>query len=469
VPVVTRAEHLGLDLLVSVDRAGRRSLREQLEHQLRDGIRGGALHAGTPLPSTRALAADLGISRGVVVEAYAQLVAEGFLVARAGAATRVASIAAQERAAEPPPARIPPPVRFDFRVEAADLAAFPRRAWATALRDTLREAPDTALGYGDRAGAPALRATLAAYLGRARGVAAEPERIVVSNGITQAIALLARALRRAGVERVAVEDPSFPVHRLVIAREGLRVVPVPVDGGGLRVDALDAAGVGAVLVTPTHQWPLGMALAPERRAELVEWAAARDAWVLEDDYDGEYRFDRDPVAALQALAPGRVVYLGSASKTLAPALRLGWMVVPAGLVDAVADAKALADAGSPQIDQLALARFIERGELDRHLRRMRGDYGRRRDALVAGLSEWLPELELEGISAGLHLAARLPSGMPFGPLLALAWERGVGTYGFEHGGVARLMLGYANLPEPSVAPAVRALAECVAEARAADS
>jgi GntR family transcriptional regulator/MocR family aminotransferase len=463
---VTRAERLGLDLLVTVDRAGDGSLREQLEQQLREGIRRGALHAGTPLPSTRALAAELGISRGVVVEAYAQLVAEGFLVARAGAATRVASVAAHEPAAELPPARIPPPVRFDFRVEAADLSAFPRRAWAAALRETLRDVPDAALGYGDRAGAPALRATLAAYLGRARGVSAEPERVVVCTGITQAVALLARALRRAGVERVAVEDPSFPIHRRVFAREGLRVVPVPVDGGGLRVDALDALDVGAVLVTPSHQFPLGMALAPERRTELVEWAAARDAWVFEDDYDGEYRFDRDPVGALQALAPARVVYLGSASKTLAPALRLGWMVVPAGLVDAVADAKALADSGSPQIDQLALSRFIDRGELDRHLRRMRGDYRRRRDALVAGLGIELPQLELEGISAGLHIAARLPDGMPLGPLLALAWERGVGTYGFEHGGVARLLLGYANLPEPSVAPAVRALAACVAAASA---
>jgi GntR family transcriptional regulator/MocR family aminotransferase len=465
VPSVTPAEHLGLDLLVTIDRDGGRSLREQLEGQLRDGIRRGVLHAGTPLPSTRALAAELRISRGVVVEAYAQLAAEGFLVARAGAATRVATVARHEPA-EPPIERIPPPVRFDFRVEAADLSAFPRRAWSAALRDTLREAPDAALGYGDRAGAPVLRAVLAAYVGRARGVAAAPENVVVSTGITQAIGLLARALRRGGVTRVAVEDPGFPIHRRVFAAEGLRVVPVPVDGDGLIVEALAAVEVGAVLVTPSHQFPLGMSMAAHRRGELVEWAAARDGWIFEDDYDGEYRFDRDPVGALQGLAPARVVYLGSASKTLAPALRLGWMVVPPGLIDAVVDAKLLADAGTPQIEQLALARFVEHGELDRHLRRMRVSYRRRRDVLVAGLDEHLPQLELEGISAGLHISARLPRELPFGPLLARAWESGVGIYGFEHGGVARLLLGYANLPEPSVAPAVRALAGLVAEAGA---
>jgi GntR family transcriptional regulator/MocR family aminotransferase len=455
--VVTPGQRLGLDLLVTVDRDGDRPLRAQLEDQLRDAIRRGALHAGTPLPSTRQLAAELGLSRGVVVEAYAQLAAEGFLLARAGAATRVASVARHDP--EPPREDRPAPsVRFDFRTLAADLSAFPRRAWLAALRETLREMPDAALNYGDRVGAPELRMTLARYLGRARGVVAEPGDVVVCTGITQAIALLGRALHRAGVERIAVEDPGFPLHRMVLAREGLRVVPIPVDGGGLRVDALDAAGVGAALVTPSHQYPLGMALAPERRADLVDWAAAHDAWVIEDDYDGEYRFDRDPVGALQGLAPARVTYLGSASKTLAPALRLGWMVAAPELMEGVGEAKSLADAGTPQLDQLALARFIDGGELDRHLRRMRAVYRRRRDMLVAVLARALPELAIEGIPAGLHVSGRLPDGMPVGPLLQRAWDGGVGLFGFEHGGVGRVMLGYANLPEPSIEPGVRTLA-----------
>jgi GntR family transcriptional regulator/MocR family aminotransferase len=459
---VSPAKDLGLDLLVTLDRDADRPLRGQLEDQLRDGIRRGALHAGTPLPSTRALATELGISRGVVVEAYAQLVAEGFLVARPGAATRVANVTRHDPL-EAPEERVAPPVRFDFRVEAADLNAFPRRAWAAALREAVREAPVAALGYGDRAGAARLRLTLASYLGRARGVAAEPDRVVVTTGITQAVSVLARALRRAGVTHVAVEDPGFPIHRMVIAREGLRVVPVPVDGGGLVVEAIDHhPEAGAVLVTPSHQFPLGMGLAPERRAALVEWAEARDGWILEDDYDGEYRFDREPVGALQALAPARVSYMGSASKTLAPALRLGWIVAPPALAESVADAKALADAGSPQIDQLALAHFIERGELDRHLRRMRLSYRRRRDALVAGLAEHLPELTVEGIPAGLHIAARLPDDVALGPFLERAWAGGVGIFGFEHGGTDRILLGYANLAEASVGPAVRTLAQLVA-------
>jgi GntR family transcriptional regulator/MocR family aminotransferase len=225
------------------------------------------------------------------------------------------------------------------------------------------------------------------------------------------------------------------------------------------VEALDAhPEVGAALVTPSHQMPLGMALAPERRAALVAWAAAREGWVLEDDYDGEYRFDRDPVGALQGLAPDHVVYMGSASKTLAPALRLGWMVVPPDLYEAVGDAKALADSGSPQLDQLALARFVERGELDRHLRRMRGRYRARRDTLLKALAEHLPRLAVEGIPAGLYVSVRLPDDVPLGPLLGRAWGSDVGVIGYEHGGVARLVLGYANLPEPSVVPAVRALA-----------
>jgi len=462
--VSPRVDHLGLDLLLVLDRGSVRPLRDQIEDQLRDGIRRGRLHAGTALPSSRALAAELGVSRGVVVDAYGQLAAEGFLVARPGAATRVAAVARHEPAA-PPDERVPPPVRFDLRIEAADLSAFPRRSWQAALREVLRDAPDAAFGYGDRAGHPALRAVLASYLGRARGVAAEAERIVVTTGITQAVALLGRALRGAGVRRIAVEDPGFPVHRMVLRRQGLELAPVPVDGGGIRVDAVEASGAQAVLVTPAHQFPLGMGLAPERRTALLDWAAARDGFVLEDDYDGEYRFDREPVGALQALAPARVIYLGSASKTLAPAVRLGWAVLPGALAEAVAEEKMLADGGSPQLDQLALARFVERGELDRHLRRMRLRYRRRRDTLVAALALELPELEAEGLPAGLHLTARLPRDLRLAPLLERAWVAGIGVYGFPHGGVERLLLGYANLPEPSVAAAVRALAESVAAVR----
>ncbi|HMI70534.1 MAG TPA: PLP-dependent aminotransferase family protein, partial [Solirubrobacteraceae bacterium] len=363
-----RVDHFGRDLFVALDRAGGRPLRSQLEEQLRDGVRSGRLHAGTALPPTRALAAELGIARGVVVEAYGQLVAEGFLVARRGSATRVARVAAPEPRTTTPATRMPP-ARFDFRAESADRGAFPRRAWLAAARRAMTVAPDADLGYGTWAGAPALRGALAAYLGRARGVVAEPEQVVVTAGITQAVALLAAVLRRRGARKVIVEEPGFDQHRTILERAGLSLVPIEVDDGGLRTGELPAAA--AALVTPAHQMPTGAVLAPERRAALLDWAAANDALVLEDDYDGEYRYDREPVGALQGLGAGRVVYLGSTSKTLAPALRLGWMVLPGDLAAVLADERGWTDGGSPVLDQLTLAAFIERGELDRHLRRMR--------------------------------------------------------------------------------------------------
>ena len=369
---MTSTERLGLDLLVSVDRAGARSLRVQLEDQLRDGIRRGALHADTPLPSTRSLAAELGVSRGVVVEAYAQLVAEGFLVARAGAATRVASVARHDPV-QPPQERIAPPVRFDFRTEAADLSAFPRRAWLAALRETLRDVPDVSLGYGDRSGAPALRAMLAVYLGRARGVAAEQGDVVVCTGITQAITLLARALRRAGVTRVAVEDPGFPLHRMVFAREGLRAS---------RSRSTRTAWSSTGSITPTSARP-HHPLTPVPARDGAGAGAPRGARRLGGGAGGV-----DPRGRLRRRVPlrprsgrcaaGACARAGDLPRLgvqdASPALRMGWMVVAPDLLEAVGDAKMLADSGSPQLDQLALARFIEHGELDRHLRRMRGSF-----------------------------------------------------------------------------------------------
>jgi GntR family transcriptional regulator/MocR family aminotransferase len=453
-----RVDHLGRDLFVVLDRKDRRPLRVQLEEQLRDGVRSGRLHAGTALPSTRALAVELGVARGVVVEAYSQLVAEGFLVARRGSATRIARVAP---AAAPAPARAArlPPVRFDLRPESADRGAFPRRAWLAASRRALSAAPDADLGYGAWAGAPALRAALAAYLGRARGVVAAPDHIVVTAGITQAIALLAGLLRARGARRVVVEEPGFWPHRTTLQRAGLELAPVDVDGSGLRTDGLPAAA--AALVTPAHQFPTGAVLAPERRAALLDWATAHDALVLEDDYDGEYRYDREPLGALQGLGGSRVVYLGSTSKTLAPALRLGWMIVPGALAGALADERGWTDGGSPVLDQLALASFIERGELDRHLRRMRLRYRRRRDGLVEALGRHLPGAEVGGAAAGLHLTVALAPGADVDAVLARASARGVGVLAAHHEGRALLLVGYANIAEAAIEPAVRALAAAV--------
>jgi GntR family transcriptional regulator/MocR family aminotransferase len=457
----------GLDLLLELDSRNGRSLRAQLEAELREAIRAGRLHSGTPLPSTRALARELGVSRGVVVEAYSQLAAEGYLQARQGAATRVASVAPAAPAGVPPPREAP--VRHDFRPQVPDLAAFPRGPWLASVRRALVEAPDARLGYGEFRGAVELRVALASYLGRVRGVVGDAERTVVTSGILQAVALLGRALRDAGARRVAVEDPGFPVHRGVLERAGLECVRVAVDAGGVDVDALARTGADAALVTPAHQMPTGAVLAPERRAALLAWAAERDALVIEDDYDGEYRYDREPVGALQGLDPERVVYMGSASKTLAPALRLGWLVLPAGLAGAVGDEKGWADAGSPTLNQLAFADFIERGELDRHLRRARLRYRRRRDAVVAAVGDAFPGAVVRGVAAGLHVVAEPLETVDERALRRAARSRGVELVAFRHDGRTLLVLGYANVPETAARRAVGELRAAFDAARTASA
>jgi GntR family transcriptional regulator / MocR family aminotransferase len=382
-------------------------------------------------------------------------------VARRGSATRVARVSADQPPITAPTARMPP-ARFDFRAESADRGAFPRRAWLAAARRALAAAPDADLGYGTWAGAPALRCVLAAYLGRARGVLAEPDQIVVTAGITQAVALLAAVLRRRGARSVLVEDPGFDQHRTILERAALALAPVPVDGIGLRTDALPRAG--AALVTPAHQMPTGAVLAPERRAALLDWAAEHDALIVEDDYDGEYRYDREPVGALQGLGPARVAYLGSTSKTLAPALRLGWMVLPGDLAAVIADERGWTDGGSPVLDQLTLAQLIERGELDRHLRRMRLRYRRRRDALLAALTRHLPRLEVGGAAAGLHLTLALPAGADPEAVVEAAAARGVGLFGVAHAARPLLLVGYANIADAAIEPGVAELAKAVREA-----
>jgi GntR family transcriptional regulator / MocR family aminotransferase len=443
------------ELLVSL-RPGGGPLHAQLELQLRDGVRSGRLAAGERLPSTRALAAELGVSRGVVVEAYGQLAAEGYLEVRPGSAPRVAAGAVA--AAAPGPAQAPTAPRWDLRPGTPDLSLFPRAAWAAAQRRALRETANADLGYPDPAGHPRLRAALAAYLGRVRGVQAEPERVVVCGGVAEALVLIGRVLHAGGARRIAVEDPSHHETGRQMVHAGLELVPVPVDAGGLDVAALEAAAPDAVLLTPAHQFPTGVVLEPARRAALAAWARRTGALVVEDDYDAEYRYDRHPVGALQGLAPDHVAHVHSVSKTLAPGLRLGWAVLPGRLVAPVAEQKRVNDLGTPVLEQLTLAAFLERGELDRHLRRTRPAYHRRRDTLLAALAG----LEVEGVAAGLHLLARLPPGRSEEEVVAGAAARGVAVHalGPHVAAAARppaLVLGYTRLPESGLAEAGRRL------------
>jgi GntR family transcriptional regulator / MocR family aminotransferase len=459
-----------IELLVSVDRAAPATLGAQIEEQLRRAIRTGALHTDAQVPSTRDMAGQLGISRRVVVDAYAQLASEGYLTLRQGARPRVAAAPAAN-AAEAMPAAAPPPPRFDFRPSHPDVSSFPRAGWLRALRHALATMTDAELGYGDPRGVEALRAGLSEYLGRVRGVVAAPERVLVTCGYSQAHGLVCRALAEAGARRIAFEDPSDDERRLAARRAGLDVVAIPVDAEGIRVDELARSGADAVILTPAHQFPTGVVLSPARRTALLAWLREADAIAIEDDYDAEYRYDRAAVGALQGLAPERVAYAGSVSKTLAPALRLGWLVLPPALLEAVTFEKHLADMGSSRVDQHAFAGFLARGELDRHLRRMRIRYRRRRDALVAALAAELPEATVEGIAAGLHATVRLPETDDEDRIVAEATARRIalGTvsrYRVAPGHRPLLLLGYATASEPAIRAGIRALREAVAAARA---
>jgi GntR family transcriptional regulator/MocR family aminotransferase len=454
-------------LLIVLQRSERVPLHRQIATSIRDSIRAGQLPRGSSLPPSRVLAADLGVSRGVVVEAYQQLVAEGYLASQAGGYTQVA--------AGPAPAATalrlarPQPPRIDLSYGRADVSSFPRAAWLRAIRGALAAAPNDVFGYLAGSGVPQLRTAVADYLNRVRGTLAQPDNIVISTGYAQGIALLIQVLAAAGAKRLALEDPSSGDDALPAARAaGLEVVGVPVDRDGIRVDVLRETDADAVVLTPSHQWPTGSVLSAQNRAALLTWADRRGAVVIEDDYDAEYRYDRTPVGAMQGLAPDHVVYAGSASKTLAPGLRLGWLVLPSHLAGPMAMAKIAADRGSPVLEQLALADLISRGEFDRHLRRMRPVYRRRRDALLAALARRLPWLEPSGISAGLHLVAWLPPQFDEATVVEAALRAGVGIdavgpYRIASSGPGGLLFGYATASEQAIAEGVDILARVMSQ------
>jgi GntR family transcriptional regulator / MocR family aminotransferase len=441
-----------LDLHIDLPSGGGR--RAALERAVREAIRDGRLRPGDRIPSTRALAHDLGLARGTVAEAYAQLGAEGYLHARPGAPTRVAE---GVRALEPSvPMAAPERPRLSLQPGVPDVSAFPRSAWIAALRRALNAAPDAVLQPGDPRGRLELRAALASYLGRARGVLADPERIVICAGFTEGLALLCRALRGTGA--LAMEDPCLAAHRDIAHASGMRVAPLAVDEHGARPDV--PPDVAAVNLTPAHQFPLGGTLAPERRLAFVAWAREHGALVIEDDYDGEFRYDRQPAGALQGLDPEHVVYAGTASKTLAPALRLGWLVLPDRLLGPVLEAKL---GETPALEQLALAELLTGGGYDRHVRRMRQRYRTRRDTLLARLGD----RRALGIAAGLHVVVEVASEAD---VLARAASESLALeplapYWHRERGFAGLVVGYAAPPEHAFPAALGALAAALGSAR----
>ncbi|GAB2883299.1 MocR-like pyridoxine biosynthesis transcription factor PdxR [Streptomyces mayteni] len=450
----------GADLHLEL--SGRGSLRAQLMGALREAIGSGRLAPGTRLPPYRGLAQDLGIARNTVAGAYAELVEEGWLHARQGSGTRVARRTAPLPADQAGRRRRQDRRRVvhDLMPSTPDAATFPRAAWLASARRALTAAPNEAFGVGDPRGRVELRGALVEYLARARGVRTEPDRIVICSGFAHALRLLGRVLRGP----VAVESYGLDFHRSLLHEAGLRTVPLAVDSRGARVDELPAGGARSALLTPAHQFPTGGPLHPERRAAVVDWARSHGGLLVEDDYDGEFRYDREPVGAVQGLDPDRVVYVGSTSKSLSPALRLGWLVLPGWLVDEVLAVKGPRELWSGVVDQLTLADFVAGGSYDRHLRRMRRHYRRRRDQLATTLAERAPHIRVSGVAAGLHAVLELPDGTEDAALRAarrqgLAIE-GLRPYRHQDSRMpARdgLVIGYTTPPDHAFAAALDAL------------
>jgi len=457
---------LAPEVLITLDRGRGVPLRAQLEDPFRQAIRSGRLAAGDRVPSSRALASALGLSRGLVQECYAQLLAEGYLVSRGGSATRVATAASRAGPARQAPPPAPARLAADFASGVPDLASAPRQDWAWAVREACRTAPNTDLGYGDPAGNLRLREILAGYLRRVRAADTTAGQVIICSGMAQALGLVLRALAGQGLARVGFEDPGAPASMTATAAwAGVEAVPVPVDDRGVDVAALEATSARAVVLTPAHQWPTGVVLAAERRLALLDWATRRKAVIIEDDYDAEFRYDRDPVGALQGLAPDLVVTLGTVSKSLAPVLRLGWIASPPRLAGTLARAKQVTDRGSPGLDQLALALLIETGRYDRHLRRMRAEYAARRDVLVQALAEHAPGVPLTGLAAGFHAVAHLPPGTTEQEVIRAARSRSVGLYGMstcradQAPSPPQLVLGFGNTRHQAIQTGIAVLGD----------
>ncbi|ELS53313.1 putative transcriptional regulator, GntR family domain or Aspartate aminotransferase [Streptomyces viridochromogenes Tue57] len=458
--------------LIDVSREHVLPLTVQIQENIKREISEGALHPGTRLPSSRQLAEDLGVSRSVVVEAYGQLVAEGYLEAAQGSGTRVAAhlTTAPQTPTLLADSRPAPVARWDLRAHNADPAAFPEREWLAAYQRAVRRMEPRELGYPPLSGLTALRAELAGYLGRARGVHTTREHVMVVAGFAQALGMVCEVLPRLGIGTLAVEDPCHPQQRQFIGESGLRCRPVPVDEDGIDVAALARSGARAVLVTPTHQFPTGVVLSAERRAALVRWAQEVDGWIVEDDYDGDLwlAHGRRPTA-LQRLDPSRVLYAGTASKSLAPGMRLGWLAVPPRLRGPLEEARARRDLGCEAFTQLAFAEFLATGLFDRHLRRRRARLRARAEIFQQAVRRHLPGARITGSMAGLHAGLQLPHRVDEPSLVAQALRRSVLVRGgrtYHHRPwLARpsLVVGYASPARSALAEAVRELGEACAD------
>ncbi|MGH7806083.1 MAG: PLP-dependent aminotransferase family protein [Candidatus Binatia bacterium] len=481
----------------SLDRRRGAPLQEQLYRALREAILGGRLRPGTRLPPTRALAADLAVGRNTVVAVFEQLVDEGYLDARVGFGTSVAALppeallqirptASQKRTKGARPTLagrgralaevrrpVAPMTTRAFQAGLPALDAFPTQTWARMLARRARTPTATSLGYGYAAGFPALREAIAAYAGAARGVRCRPEQVIVTAGAQAGLDFVSRLLLDPG-DRAWIEEPGYLGARGALLAANATLVPVSLDADGIDVEAgaRRAADARLAYTTPSRQFPTGVTMSLARRLELIEWAARAGAWILEDDYESEYRYGGRPIPSMQGIdASGRVVYVGTFSKTMFPALRVGYLVVPESLVGAFETAIRHTGHGAAVVVQAALADFLTEGHFARHVRRMRALYAKRQARLVEAARRMLGGLAVvHPADAGMHVNAELPRGTDDGAVAAAAAELGVVVRTFSSHCLERpkrggLLLGYAGVPEPEIEPAVAKLAQALERAR----
>jgi GntR family transcriptional regulator / MocR family aminotransferase len=455
-----------VDLAVSLDRRGRRPLRDQLAEQLRASIRRGSLRPGCTLPASRPLATELGVSRGVVVGAYEELRHQGLIAGDARKSPRVTELA-HAPVPDPPPAR---PYRFDLAPQVPDVGMFPRRQWLRALQSALDAVPDQALDYGDPRGQPSLRGALAEFLGRTRGVVCDPACIVICQGSIQAVDLACRTLSATGARTIALGTPCERSVHSAARFAGLQATEIELDPDGIDVDRLAALGPDAAVVSPVHQFPTGAAFSDVRRERLLAWARGTGATVIEDDYDAEFCYpDRAPVA-LQGAHPAGCIYVGSVSKALAPTIRLGWGVFPRRLAGVAGELKEALDGGSPAMEQIGLEWMISSAALERHLRHTRQEYARRRAAMIAAIERWMPEAQITGAGGGTSFAVHLTGPVARRRLLGLAEAARVRLRTLEDfrdlgpSSASTLIVGYGRVSAEAAPAAARQLAALVAAA-----
>jgi GntR family transcriptional regulator / MocR family aminotransferase len=457
-------------LWITVDRAQKMPIIRQVYDQIRLGIVRGDLRAGEQLPSTRELARDLRVSRIVIVEVYDQLLAEGYIESRQGSGTYVAQGAYLEVVPTERLPRVHPSVDtgkenrsiIDFRAGLPALDLFPRKLWGQLVSRVCAEASPSVFGYDHPEGCVDLRIALARYLAKTRRVRCQPDQLVITSGAAQAFSLVARLLLSPGDE-VIIEDPVTYDVRRIFSAAGATLFPIPVDEDGMQPDLLPVEKQPAfVFVTPSHQFPLGGLLPIQRRIQLIQFARAAGCYLVEDDYDSEFRYSGTPVSSLQELEPERVIYVGTLSKILSPALRLGYIVVPPPLIEPCRQLKQLTDLHSPVLEQLALAYFIEEGHLERHIMKMKKIYRKRRQALIAALEAHYPrQIQIYGDVAGLHLVAGFGGRVLTEQAFADWEEAGVRLYPVEQHAIrkgehrSKVILGYGNLTPDEIEEGVR--------------